>query len=52
MRYKTKSMEPRKQKYIEGYGFLSLARKCGDKYRKKTINTATKTVKNVEMDGA
>ena len=46
------SIAPRKQKYIEGYGFLSLARKFGDKYLKKIMKTATKTVKNVEMDGA
>ena len=43
MRY---SIEPRFRKYVEGYGFLSFARKFGDKYSKKLMNTATKT----EMD--
>ena len=28
MRY---SLEPRKRKYVEGYGFLAFARKFGDK---------------------
>ena len=32
MRY---SAEPRKRKYVEGYGFSSFARKFGDKYGKK-----------------
>ena len=40
MRYST---EPKYKKYIEGYGFLSFARKFGDKYGKKLIDTATKT---------
>ena len=40
MRY---SLEPKYRKYVEGYGFLSFARKLGDKYRKKLMNTATKT---------
>ena len=40
MRYST---EPRFRKYVEGYGFLSFARKFGDKYRKKLMDTATKT---------
>ena len=40
MRYST---EPRIRKYVKGYGFLSFARKCGDKYGKKLIDTATKT---------
>ena len=40
MRYST---EPRKRKYVEGYGFLSFARKYGDIYGKKPMNTATKT---------
>ena len=31
------------RKYVEGYGFLSFARKVGDKYGKKLIDTATKT---------
>ena len=40
MRYST---EPRFRKYVKGYGFLSFARKFGDKYGKKVIDTATKT---------
>ena len=40
MRYST---EPRFRKYIKGYGFLSFARRFGDKYSKKLIGTATKT---------
>ena len=31
MRY---SLEPRRRKYIQGYGFLSFATKFGDKYSK------------------
>ena len=40
MRYST---EPKYGKYVKGYGFLSFARKFGDKYGKKLIDTATKT---------
>ena len=40
MRYST---EPRFQKYVKGYGFLLFARKCGDKYAKKFMDTAAKT---------
>ena len=36
------STEPRFRKYIEGYGFLSFARKSGNKYGKKLMGTATK----------
>ena len=39
MRYST---EPRFKKYFKGYGFLSFARKFGDKYGKKLMNIATK----------
>ena len=39
MRY---SAEPRFRKYAKGYGFLSFARKFGDIYGKKLIDTATK----------
>ena len=35
-------LQPRKRKYVEGYGFLAYARKFGDKYGKKLIDTATK----------
>ena len=37
MRY---SLEPNYTRYVKGYGF---ARKFGDKYGKKLMNTATKT---------
>ena len=40
MRYLT---EPRYIKYVKGYGFLSFAKKFGDKYGKKLMDTATKT---------
>ena len=39
MRY---SLEPTYRKYLQGYGFLSFARKFGDKYGKKLMDTATK----------
>ena len=38
MRY---SLEPNYRRYVKGYGFLSFARKLGDKYGKKIMNTAT-----------
>ena len=37
------STEPRFRKYVKGYGFLSFARKFGDNYGKKLIDTTTKT---------
>ena len=37
------STEPKFRKYVKVYGFLSFARKFGDKYGKKLIDTATKT---------
>ena len=40
MRYST---EPRFRKYVKGYGFLSYAKKFGNKYGKKLMDTATKT---------
>ena len=40
MRY---SAQPKFRKYVKGHGFLSFARKSGDKYRKKFMDTATKT---------
>ena len=43
MRY---SLEPNYRKYVKGYGFLSFARKFGDKYGKKLMDSATKTSKN------
>ena len=42
MRYST---EPKYKKYVEGYDFLSFARKLGDKYVKKLMNTAKKKKK-------
>ena len=42
MRY---SAEPKYKKYVEGYDFLSFARKLGDKYDKKLMNTAKKKKK-------
>ena len=39
MRY---SLESTYRRYVKGYGFLSFARKFGDKYGKKLMNTATK----------
>ena len=35
--------EPKFRKYVKGYGFFSFARKCGYKYCKKLMHTATKT---------
>ena len=40
MRYST---EPRFRNYVEGYSFLSFARKFGDKDGKKIMDIATKT---------
>ena len=40
MRYST---EPRFRKYVKWYDLLSFARKCGDRYGKKLMDTATKT---------
>ena len=40
MRYLT---DLRFRNYAKGYGFLSFARKFGDKYGKKLMDTATKT---------
>ena len=40
MRYSTK---PKYRKYVEGYGFLSFARRFRDKYGKKLMDTETKT---------
>ena len=41
MRYSTKSSF---RKYVKGYGFSSFARKFGNKYGKKLMDTATKTI--------
>ena len=37
------SAETKYRKYVKGYGFLSFARKLGDKYGKKNMDNATKT---------
>ena len=39
MRY---SVEPKLRKYVKGYGFLSFARRFGNKYGKNLMDTATK----------
>ena len=39
MRYSTQS---KYRKYVNGYDFLSFARKFGDKYAKELMDTATK----------
>ena len=44
-------IEPREQKYIKGYSSLTFT-KFGDKYWKKIMITAKKTVKNFGMDAA
>ena len=50
MRY---SIEPKFRKYVKGYGFLSFAKKFGDKYSKKLMDTASKRVvqKSAEVTG-
>ena len=40
MRY---SLEPKYRKVVQEYDFLSFAKKFGDKYAKKLMDTATKT---------
>ena len=40
MRYLT---EPRFRKYVKGYDFLSFAKKIGNKYGKRLMDTTTKT---------
>ena len=37
------SIEPRKRKYVKGYGFLSFGRNLSNKYRKKLLVSAAKT---------
>ena len=41
MRYST---EPRDRVYVTGYGFMSFARSMSDKYGKKLVHTAKKSV--------
>ena len=40
MRY---SLEPRKRKYVQGYGFLLFPGKIRNKYGEKLMDSATKT---------
>ena len=44
MKYST---EPRFRKFVKGYGFLSFARKFGDKYDKKLMGAAKTASKRV-----
>ena len=37
------SIEPRKIKQVNGYGFLAFSRNLSNKFEKKLIDTATKT---------
>ena len=39
----TYSTEPKFRKYVKGYGFLSFAKKFGNKYGKKLMDAAPKT---------
>ena len=43
MRY---SLQSNYRKYVKGYGFLSFARKFGDKYGKKIMDNTLKTSKD------
>ena len=36
-------IEPKFRKYVKDYGFLSFAKKSGNKYGKKSMDTVTKT---------
>ena len=44
MRY---SLQSKYRKYVQGHGFLSLARKFGNKYGKTLVNTRTSSAKKV-----
>ena len=46
MRY---SLEPNYRRYVKGYGLLSFARKFGDKYGKKLINTGINSAKKFSI---
>ena len=37
------STEPKYRRNVKGYGYLLFARKCGDKYGRQLMDTATKT---------
>ena len=41
------SLEPRYRKYVHGYAFLSFARKFGNKYGRKLINTGINSAKQI-----
>ena len=47
------SIEPRKRKYVKGYGFLPFATNLFDKYGEKLLDTAIKIVvhKTAEATG-
>ena len=49
MRYST---QPKYRKYVKGYGFFSFARKFGDKYGKRLMDTTTKTGMDVARTGS
>ena len=40
------SLKPKYRRYVQGYGFLSFARKFRDKYGKRFMNTTTETGTN------
>ena len=46
MRY---SVEPNYKRYVKGYGFLSFARKFGDKYGKNLMNTGIMSAKKLAI---
>ena len=49
MRY---SLYPKYRKYVQGYDFLSFARKYGDQSRRKLMDTAKKTGKDAAKTGS
>ena len=49
MRY---SAEPKYRKYVQGYGFLSLAREFGDKYGKRLMDIEIKTGTDAAKTGS
>ena len=46
MRY---SLEPNYIRYVKGYGFVSFARKFGDKHDKKLMNNGINSAKNLAI---
>ena len=45
MRY---SLQPRHREYVHAYGFLSFAKKIGNKYGKKLVNTGINSAKKTK----